>query len=167
MMADYKPVWAKQLREALSYCGVTPKDVARSGTVTERMLLGVLRCRGSFRKTLRLIEDAMLERGYALHFAGISAGRPDVSEFRRRHVLDTAATEEDAARVWDVVEHKLTPREATTLRLRFEANLTLQQCAAVFCVTKERVRQVEAKALRKLRHPQALRLLEGLCSVAS
>jgi RNA polymerase primary sigma factor len=52
---------------------------------------------------------------------------------------------------------KLTPREAKVLRLRFgidmASDLTLEEVGKQFDVTRERIRQIEAKALRKLRHP--------------
>lgn len=51
----------------------------------------------------------------------------------------------------------LTPREAQIIRLRFGledgTEYTLQEVGESFSVTRERVRQIEAKALRKLRHP--------------
>ncbi len=51
----------------------------------------------------------------------------------------------------------LTPREAKVLRMRFgiemNADHTLEEVGKQFDVTRERIRQIEAKALRKLRHP--------------
>jgi RNA polymerase primary sigma factor len=51
----------------------------------------------------------------------------------------------------------LTPREAKVLRMRFGIDLntdhTLEEVGKQFDVTRERIRQIEAKALRKLRHP--------------
>lgn len=47
----------------------------------------------------------------------------------------------------------LTPREQEVLRMRFEDDLTLEECATRLDVTRDRVRQIEAKALRKMRHP--------------
>jgi RNA polymerase primary sigma factor len=51
----------------------------------------------------------------------------------------------------------LTPREEKVLRLRFgigeKADHTLEEVGKDFDVTRERIRQIEAKALRKLRHP--------------
>ena len=51
----------------------------------------------------------------------------------------------------------LTPREAKVLRMRFgiemNADQTLEEVGKQFDVTRERIRQIEAKALRKLRHP--------------
>lgn len=56
----------------------------------------------------------------------------------------------------DVLE-TLTPREAKVLRMRFGIDLTtdhtLEEVGKQFDVTRERIRQIEAKALRKLRHP--------------
>jgi len=51
----------------------------------------------------------------------------------------------------------LTPREAKVLRMRFGISMntdhTLEEVGKQFDVTRERIRQIEAKALRKLRHP--------------
>jgi len=58
--------------------------------------------------------------------------------------------------VKDVLE-SLTPREAKVLRMRFGIDMntdhTLEEVGKQFDVTRERIRQIEAKALRKLRHP--------------
>ncbi|HAJ97613.1 MAG TPA: RNA polymerase sigma factor RpoD, partial [Ruminococcus sp.] len=57
----------------------------------------------------------------------------------------------------DEVLSTLTDREANVLRLRFGLidgrSRTLEEVGAQFNVTRERIRQIEAKALRKLRHP--------------
>lgn len=51
----------------------------------------------------------------------------------------------------------LTPREEKIIRLRFGledgSEHTLEEVGQTFCVTRERIRQIEAKAIRKLRHP--------------
>ena len=58
----------------------------------------------------------------------------------------------------------LTPREAKVLTLRFGLEdghpKTLEEVGAEFNVTRERIRQIEAKALRKLRHPQRSKKLK-------
>ena len=57
----------------------------------------------------------------------------------------------------DSVLHTLTPREEAVIRLRFGLKdgrcHTLEEVGTEFNVTRERIRQIEAKALRKLRHP--------------
>ena len=51
----------------------------------------------------------------------------------------------------------LSPRERDVLRLRYGIDdgrmKTLEEIGQIFDVTRERIRQIEAKALRKLRHP--------------
>ena len=58
----------------------------------------------------------------------------------------------------------LTPREAKVLSLRFGLDdgnpKTLEEVGKVFNVTRERIRQIEAKALRKLRHPSRSKKLK-------
>ncbi|MDE2148781.1 MAG: RNA polymerase sigma factor RpoD [Gammaproteobacteria bacterium] len=59
----------------------------------------------------------------------------------------------------------LTPREAKVLRMRFGIDLTtdhtLEEVGKQFDVTRERIRQIEAKALRKLRHPSRANYLRS------
>jgi RNA polymerase primary sigma factor len=59
----------------------------------------------------------------------------------------------------------LTPREEKVLRMRFgigeKSDHTLEEVGQDFFVTRERIRQIEAKALRKLRHPSRSKLLKS------
>ena len=58
----------------------------------------------------------------------------------------------------------LTPREEQILRMRFgigQTDCTLEEVGKLFAVTRERIRQIEAKALRKLRQTGRSRNLEG------
>ena len=59
----------------------------------------------------------------------------------------------------------LTPREAKVLRMRFGIDMntdhTLEEVGKQFDVTRERIRQIEAKALRKLRHPTRSEMLRS------
>ena len=68
-----------------------------------------------------------------------------------------SATFEGLCRSTEDVLEGLTPREAKVLRMRFGINMntdhTLEEVGKQFDVTRERIRQIEAKALRKLRHP--------------
>ncbi len=62
------------------------------------------------------------------------------------------------------VLHTLTPREEQVLNLRFGLDdgktRTLEEVGRVFNITRERIRQIEAKALRKLRHPSRSKRLK-------
>jgi len=68
-----------------------------------------------------------------------------------------SATFEGLCRTTNDVLEGLTPREAKVLRMRFGIGMntdhTLEEVGKQFDVTRERIRQIEAKALRKLRHP--------------
>jgi RNA polymerase primary sigma factor len=59
----------------------------------------------------------------------------------------------------------LTPREERVLRMRFGIGMntdhTLEEVGQQFSVTRERIRQIEAKALRKLKHPSRSRMLRS------
>ena len=59
----------------------------------------------------------------------------------------------------------LTPREERVLRMRFgigtQSDLTLEEVGKSFSVTRERIRQIEAKALKKLKHPSRRKQLES------
>ena len=56
----------------------------------------------------------------------------------------------------------LTPREERIVRMRFGLGMnsdhTLEQVGQQFSVTRERIRQIEAKALRKLKHPSRIKM---------
>ncbi|MDA3864730.1 MAG: RNA polymerase sigma factor RpoD [Deltaproteobacteria bacterium] len=62
----------------------------------------------------------------------------------------------------------LNPREEKVLRMRFgigaRSDHTLEEVGQDFSVTRERIRQIEAKALRKLRHPSRSKVLKGFSS---
>jgi RNA polymerase primary sigma factor len=59
----------------------------------------------------------------------------------------------------------LTPREERVLRMRFGIGMntdhTLEEVGQQFLVTRERIRQIEAKAIRKLKHPSRSRMLRS------
>ncbi len=78
---------------------------------------------------------------------------------------DAAAMTFLKTKVNEVLE-TLTPREAEVLRLRFGLRdgtpQTLEEVGKAFNVTRERIRQIEAKALRKLRHPSRSKHLKDL-----
>lgn len=81
--------------------------------------------------------------------------QPDPEEATSRQMLSDNVEE---------VLQALTDREARVLRLRFGLNrnraMTLEEVGQKFGVTRERIRQIEAKALRKLRHPSRRMMLD-------
>jgi RNA polymerase primary sigma factor len=83
---------------------------------------------------------------------------------------DTPAPNDAASQtiLREVIEKELetlTPREAKVIRLRFGLvdgkTRTLEEVGQEFDITRERIRQIEAKALRKLRHPSRAKHLKG------
>ena len=81
----------------------------------------------------------------------------DFIEDQTVHSPVDSATSEGLKESTDSVLAGLTPREAKVLRMRFGIDMntdhTLEEVGKQFDVTRERIRQIEAKALRKLRHP--------------
>ncbi|PPI86452.1 RNA polymerase sigma factor RpoD [Candidatus Pantoea edessiphila] len=78
--------------------------------------------------------------------------------------LDSATSESLRAVTNDILS-SLTAREAKVLRMRFGIDMntdhTLEEVGKQFDVTRERIRQIEAKALRKLRHPSRCEILRS------
>jgi len=86
----------------------------------------------------------------------------DISAISPAHSASSAMLRDEVSEVLKT----LTPREAKVIRLRFGltddgAQRTLEEVGAFFNVTRERIRQIEAKALRKLRHPTRSRRLKA------
>jgi len=76
-----------------------------------------------------------------------------------------AAIKTDLRERTESVLHTLTPREEQVIKMRFGmgdgSEHTLEEVGQNFSVTRERIRQIEAKALRKLRHPSRCKTLEA------
>ncbi len=79
-----------------------------------------------------------------------------------------AATKEGLTETTQKILEGLTARESKVLRMRFGINMntdhTLEEVGKQFDVTRERIRQIEAKALRKLRHPSRSEILRSFMS---
>ncbi|MGO1541593.1 MAG: RNA polymerase sigma factor RpoD [Luteimonas sp.] len=82
--------------------------------------------------------------------------------------MDTTTNINLSETVHDVLAG-LTPREAKVLRMRFGIDMntdhTLEEVGKQFDVTRERIRQIEAKALRKLRHPSRSEQLRSFLDI--
>ena len=80
------------------------------------------------------------------------------------HAMEAMTNMDLSKRAREVLS-TLTPREEKVLRMRFgideDGEHTLEEVGETFSVTRERVRQIETKALRKLRHPSRSRLLRA------
>ncbi|QJC30847.1 RNA polymerase sigma factor RpoD [Enterobacteriaceae endosymbiont of Macroplea appendiculata] len=78
--------------------------------------------------------------------------------------LESATSESLRIATYNILS-SLTPREAKVLRMRFGIDMntdhTLEEVGKQFDVTRERIRQIEAKALRKLRHPSRSDILKS------
>ena len=80
----------------------------------------------------------------------------EIAELRRKKVYEIAEARDLEAKIEEAL-NTLTPRERKVLELRFGflggRSYTLEEVGREFKVTRERIRQIEAKALRKLRSP--------------
>ena len=92
----------------------------------------------------------------------------DFIEDREIEAPDEAAFNTSLVEQTRVALGTLTPREEKILRMRFgigeQSDHTLEEVGKDFFVTRERIRQIEAKALRKLRHPSRSRTLRSFVS---
>jgi RNA polymerase sigma factor (sigma-70 family) len=90
---------------------------------------------------------------------GVGKGSGDAPTGRRRHGRSPidAAIKSNLRETTPRVVASLTPREERVLRMRFGIDMstdhTLEEVGQQFSVARERIRQIEAKALRKLKHP--------------
>ena len=89
----------------------------------------------------------------------------DFMEDKKRPSLTDEVIQRNLAEQTRRVLSTLTPREEKVLKMRFgigeRSNHTLEEVGQDFDVTRERIRQIEAKALRKLRHPNRARVLRA------
>jgi RNA polymerase sigma factor (sigma-70 family) len=80
-----------------------------------------------------------------------------IEELIENYTAEDMLIAKDGANYIKDILDSLTPREAKVLRLRFGIDMpseyTLEEVGEMFGVTRERIRQIEAKALRKMRHP--------------
>ena len=91
-------------------------------------------------------------------------------------LADDGPTAEDAVNLSELktkitkILAKLTPREERVLRKRLgiglDTDYTLEEIGKEFSVTRDRIRQIESKALRKLRHPLLARNLRSFLDAA-
>jgi RNA polymerase primary sigma factor len=131
----------------------TPKEVAQRMAVSPakvRWLMKVSRRPLSLQKPVGEEQDSELGQ-----FIEDKDATPPAEEALKSVLVDKV----------DQVLSTLTPREARILRLRFGLRSgrphTLKEVAAKYGLTRERIRQIERKALRRLRHPSRSRQLRA------
>lgn len=73
------------------------------------------------------------------------------------YINDFSGVEQEETKklLWKAIS-TLTQREQEVIRMRFTDEITFDECAEILGLSKERVRQIEVKALRKLRHPSRI-----------
>jgi RNA polymerase primary sigma factor len=117
--------------------------------------------------------ESVLQNGRKRHVVSLETpvgeGEAQLLDFIKDE--GTASPEEESiqknvAHRMSVILATLTPREETILRKRFgigeKRTHTLEELGQEFGLTRERIRQIEAKALDKLRHPSRMKKIESL-----
>ncbi len=93
----------------------------------------------------------------------------DLIEDKNATVPQDSVIFHDLIRHLDKILSTLTPKEERVIRMRFgigeKCDHTLEEVGQVFDVTRERIRQIEAKALRKLRHPSRSKRLKCFADI--
>lgn len=117
--------------------------------------LGVLPLSGNFMPTY-FIEDEQLNE---------SVNPENMDELIDRTTAEDIFEENQFKKTMNDMLDSLSPFEAKILRLRYgfgyDIEYTLEQIGNMYDLSKERIRQVEAKALRKMRHPTRADRLQG------
>lgn len=93
----------------------------------------------------------------------IKLNAPEVLQIQAAEDVEFIERQADNAiykRMFDKAKEELTPREREVIRLRFDESKNLEEVAEIFSVTRERIRQIEAKALETMR--QKLKLEETI-----
>ncbi len=115
---------------------------------------------------------------YTLNDKGVHTDLLDVVETVEygHDLADEGPTAEDAVNLSELkteitkILAKLTPREEHVLRMRFgiglDTDYTLEEIGKKFSVTRGRIMSIEAKALRKLKHPHLAKNLVGFLEAA-
>jgi RNA polymerase primary sigma factor len=148
-----KVAWTKRHLESTSGEGVTVEDIASHVAHSETWVEKVL---GTVREPLSLDAPVKSESDASLQ---------DFVEDNRGSLPDDEAMEHDLQQAVHQAIQTLTPREQTVICRRFgigkDKDETLEEVGYDFDVTRERIRQIEAKALSKLRQPNRAKKLEG------
>jgi RNA polymerase sigma factor (sigma-70 family) len=168
------------LYAALESLKWTQKELAERSGITQSAigLLINLRIKPSI-YYVQKIQNALAEAGYYLDvleqwpetFHGLKAGfnLVQTADIELENLLDCkeafmlpAPECEDTEELDNAIENvldSLTPREKSVIKSRFWDKKTLETTGNDLGITRERIRQIEAKALRKLKHPDRLEMI--------
>jgi len=165
-------------------------DQARTIRIPVHMIETINKLRATTRELVREIGDEPTDEQIAKKMDMPAAKVRQVLKMAQHPIsLETPVGEEESSHLGDLIEDKsvvnpadravasnlrevtddvlatLSPREEMIIKMRFGLNAsgeehTLEEIGAKFSVTRERIRQIEAKALRKLRHPSRARVLK-------
>ncbi len=165
-------------------------DQARTIRIPVHMIETINKLRATTRELVREIGDEPTDEQIAKKMDMPAAKVRQVLKMAQHPIsLETPVGEEESSHLGDLIEDKsvvnpadravasnlrevtddvlatLSPREEMIIKMRFGLNAsgeehTLEEIGAKFSVTRERIRQIEAKALRKLRHPARARVLK-------
>ena len=138
-----------------------PEEIRLSGRNRRDALPDVRRLRSPGRR--RCSRD--FERGSQEGWPDPAARTQPRPEGPRQTSRKAGAIQSNLRETTTRVLASLTPREERVLRMRFGIGMntdhTLEEVGQQFSVTRERIRQIEAKALRKLKHPSRSRKLRS------
>jgi hypothetical protein len=74
---------------------------------------------------------------------------------------DDIDTRLDLQKIFPKIFETLGPKESKVLKFRFWADMTLEDCGHALNVTRERIRQIEAAAIRKMNSPHRFAMMQG------
>ena len=75
-------------------------------------------------------------------------------------VIDEIIEESKRTKLWQIVKENVTPEQNTVITARYRKSMTLEATGQIIGKTRDKARNLEAQALRKLRHPSTRRKLE-------
>lgn len=114
-----------------------------------------------FECDVNIVKSVAFALSEPLEFDQVMSKHPDTTESPDEH-----AEQSQAERITRNKLNSLVPREEAIIRMRFgiglKSDMTLEEVGQIYDVTRERIRQIEAKALRKLKHPTRSRILRQL-----
>jgi RNA polymerase primary sigma factor len=179
---SYFPFWVKQrINRAIADSSRTIRIPVHLHEIMEKYQATIIKLEISFGRIPSIaevsdememsVEEVEQVQGYCYKIESIEEYLTMHSEddFSEKNLIDTTPFDDVYKRMLrDViisVLNSLTNREASVMRLRFgiddQRERTLEEVGTVFNLTRERIRQIEAKALRRLRNPSRIKKLKG------